>query len=147
TVLHLDPSAVTSVKITGWKQAVGSTFTLEAERKDQKEWKIKSPPDFDLDAGAMDTFVAGLANLQAIRFLRATAPKPEVKLGGADRQLTIEIGLAGAKAPVTLTLGAADFTDKAYYAQSSAMPGAVFLLPEARFEKLLASPKFFSKTK
>jgi hypothetical protein len=146
TVLHFDAGAVTSVRLVGWKQAVGSTFTLEAERKDQKEWKIKAPPDFDLDGGALDSFVAGLTNLQAVRFLRATGTKPEMKLGAADRLLAIEIGIAGAKAPLTLTLGSLDFADKAYYARSSAMPGVVFLVPEARFEKLLASPKFFSKS-
>src|SRR5262249_5658922 len=120
-------------------------FTLEADRKDQKEWKIKSPPDFDLDAGALDSFVSGLANLQAVRFLRSTALKPEMKLGATDRLLTVEIGIAGAKAPLSLTVGGLDLTDKAYYAQSSVMPGAIFLVPEARFEKLLDSPKFFSK--
>jgi hypothetical protein len=146
TVLHFDPGAVTSVKLVGWKQAVGSTFTLEAERKAQKEWKIKAPPDFDLDAGALDTFVSGLSNLQAARFLRATALKPEMKLSAADRLLTIEIATAGAKPPLSLTLGSLDLTDKAYYAQSSAMPGVIFLVPEARFEKLLTSPKFFSKS-
>jgi hypothetical protein len=145
TVLHFDAGSVTSVKLVGWKQAVGSTFTLDAERKDQKEWKIKAPSDFDLDAGALDTFISGLANLQAVRFLRSTAPKPEMKLGAADRPLTIEIGIAGAKVPLRLTLGGLDITDKAYYAQSSTMPGVIFLVPETRFEKLLASPKFFSK--
>jgi hypothetical protein len=144
TVLHFDPGAVTSVKLVGWKQAVGSTFALDAERKDQK-WKIKTPPDFDLDAGALDAFISGLANLQAVRFLRSTTLKPEMKLDAADRLMTIEIGMTGAKAPLSLTLGGIDITDKAYYAQSSAMPGVIFLVPEARFEKLLASPKFFSK--
>jgi hypothetical protein len=145
TVLHLDPAAVTTVKLVGWKQAVGSTFTLEAERKDQKEWKIKSPPDFDLDAGALDAFISGLTNLQAVHFLRSTAIKPEMKLGATDRLMTIEIGIAGGKAPTSLTLGNLNLAEKAYYAQSTAMPGVVFLVPEARFEKLLASPKFFSK--
>src|SRR5205814_8033986 len=93
TVLHFDAGAVTSVKLVGWKQAVGSTFTLEAERKDQKEWKIKAPSDFDLDAGTLDTFISGLASLQAVRFLRSTAAKPEMKLGAADRLLSIEIGI------------------------------------------------------
>jgi hypothetical protein len=146
TVLRLDPGAVTSVKLVGWKQAVGSTFTLEADRKDQKEWKTKAPPDFELDAGALDTFISGLSNLQAVRFLRSSATKPEMKLGAADRLLTVEIGIGGAKTPISLTLGGLDLTDKAYYAQSSAMPGVVFLLPEAKFEKALTSPKSFSKT-
>jgi hypothetical protein len=68
-----------------------------------------------------------------------------MKLAAADRTLEIEITLTGQPRPVTITLGAPDTANKAYYAQSSALPNAVFLLPETRFEKLLATPKFFSK--
>jgi hypothetical protein len=55
--------------------------------------------------------------------------------------LTVE----GEKAPLTLTIGKLDPNEKAYYAQSSNLPGDVFLLPQSAFEKRLSGVKAFSK--
>jgi len=59
--------------------------------------------------------------------------------------LRIAITVEGEKTPLTLTIGDLSTKDKGYYAQSSTMPGDVFLLPQERFEKVLAGPKYFSK--
>jgi hypothetical protein len=145
TVLQFDVGNIKEVKMAGWKQAVGSTFKLEAERVGAKSWKVRVPADFDLDQEQIDGFVSSLANLQALKFMLLGPVRPETKLSPGDRTLQIEIVLPGGKPPLVLTVGALDPAEKAYYAQSSTVPNAVFLIPQARLEKMLATPKYFSK--
>jgi hypothetical protein len=148
TVFHFDQAKVRAVKLVGWKQVASFTFTLEAERKQgSKGWTVKTPPDFDLNGDQLDALLATLADLKAQRYVtRQGGPRPEHKLSPADRQLQIELSLDGEKAPLTLTLGALDPKEKAYYAQASALPGVVFLVAQDRFEQLLTGPKYLSRT-
>jgi Domain of unknown function (DUF4340) len=146
TVFHFEPSKVKTVKLTGWKQAASYTFTLEAEQKSPKTWTVKTPADFDLDSDQVQNFVADLANLRATRFVvRQGAAKPEYKLAPSDRALHVELTTEGEKAPLTLTIGALDAKEKGYYAQSSTLPGDVFLISQDAFEKVLSGFKHFSK--
>ena len=68
-----------------------------------------------------------------------------------ERALQIEIYVDGddkEKTPRTLTIGAllTEGDKKSYAAQASTLPGDVFAVPEARFEKLLKEGrKFFAK--
>jgi hypothetical protein len=90
--------------------------------------------------------VVDLANLRAERFVvRKSGPKPEQELGNKERTLLIEITLDGEKNPLTLTIGKLDEKEKGYYAQSSTLPGDVFLVPQFLFEKRLTGIKFFGK--
>jgi len=57
----------------------------------------------------------------------------------------ITLTVEGEKASLTLTLGKLDPNEKAYYAQSSSLPGDVFLLPQFIFEKRLSGVKSFSR--
>jgi hypothetical protein len=146
TVFHFDPAKVKAVKMEGWKKAQGFLVTLQLERKDAKSWTAKAPADFDLDSDAVNTLIADLANLKAERFVvRKSGPKPEHELGNKERALQIEITLEGEKNPLTLTIGKLDEKEKGYDAQSSALPGDVFLLPQFLFEKRLSGVKLFSK--
>jgi hypothetical protein len=143
TVFSFDVNKVKGLKLFGWKQAIGFTFGLELERKDASTWTVKLPPDFDLDRVKAEEFLVNVANLKAERFvLHKGGPQPEHKLG-KDAALQIEITLDGEKATLTLALG--DVKDKAYFAQSSTLPGAVFVVPQDRFEQVLSGPKYFSK--
>jgi hypothetical protein len=139
TVLSFDPNKVKSIKLSGWKKAVGSTYTLDLQRKAAKDWTAKTPADFEqLDSAQVETFVAGLADLKAEKF---NAAPIEAK----DKVLQIEITLDGEKMPRTLTIGGLDAKEKAYAAQSSQASGESFLVAQARFDKLLDGPKFFKK--
>ena len=40
------------MKVAGWSDIVGSTFTLELERKSATEWIAKVPADYKIDPGA-----------------------------------------------------------------------------------------------
>jgi hypothetical protein len=146
TVFHFDPDKIKTLKLVGWKQVASFTFTLELEQKSPKTWTVKTPADFDLDGEQVTTFVNDLAGLKVSRFVvRKGTPKPEHKLSPTDRTLQIELTLEGEKSPLTLTIGALDAKEKGYFAQSSTLPGDIFLLPQDHFEKLLGGPKFFSK--
>jgi hypothetical protein len=147
TVFHFDAAKVKALKLSGWKQAAGYTFTLSVERKGDSSWAVKSPPDFDLDSEQIDSLLQNLGNLRAQRFVaRKGGPKPEYKLSPTDRVLQIEIVLESEKTPLTLSLGAQDTKEKAYFAESSTLPGAVFLIAAAPFDKILSSPKSLAKS-
>jgi hypothetical protein len=146
TVFHFEPSKVKEIKVEGWKKVQGFAVTLDAVRKDSQSWTIKSPPEFDLDDALINGFLSDLSNLKAERFIvRKGAAKPEYELGEKERALLVTIILEGEKAPLTLTIGKLDPNEKAYFAQSSNLPGDVFLLPQALFEKRLTGVKAFSK--
>jgi hypothetical protein len=146
TVFHFEPSKVKTLKLTGWKQAVSYTFTLELEQKSPKVWSVKTPADFDLDNAQVENFANDLATLRATRFVvRKGNAKQEHKLAANDRLLQVELTVEGEKAPLTLTLGALDTKEKGYFAQSSTLPGDVFLVAQDPFEKVLSGPKYFSK--
>jgi hypothetical protein len=137
---------VKEVKIEGWKKAQGFAVTLDVTRKESQSWTVKSPPDFDLDDAQINAFLADLSNLRAQRFIvRKGVAKPEYELDDKTRSLLITLTIEGEKAPLTLAVGKLDPNEKAYYAQSSNLPGDVFLLPQFLFEKRLSGVKSFSK--
>jgi hypothetical protein len=139
TVLPFELSKVKEIKLSGWKQVVGSTYVLDLDRKSGKEWTAKVPPDFEqLDSAQVDTFLTGLIDLKAEKFVAG-------QIDPKERMLQIELQLEGEKTPLTLTLGTLDAKEKAYVAQSSKLPGDTFFLSQSRFEKLLTGPKFFKK--
>jgi len=146
TVFHFEPSKVKEMKVEGWKKAQGFAVTLQAVRKDAQSWTVKSPPEFDLDDAQLNALLMDLSNLKAERFIvRKGVAKPEYELGDKDRALLITLTLDGEKAPLTLTIGKLDPNAKAYFAQSSNLPGDVFLLPQSLFEKRLSGVKSFGK--
>lgn len=146
TIFRFESAKVKEIKVTGWKQQQGFLITLDLERKGPNEWTVKAPPGFDLDNGQADKFIQRLSHLRAERFVvRQKGPQPEHKLGAQEAALHIEITVEGEKAPLTLTIGALDTKEKAYYAQASTVPGDVFLVSQANFEQVLSGPKYFSK--
>jgi hypothetical protein len=140
TVLAFDLAKVKEVKLIGWRSVLGTAFTLDLDRKSAKEWVAKSPSDFDLDSAAAEAFVASLVDLEPGKVLT-----DKTKIEPKDQSLRVEITVEGTKEPMTLTIGALDPKEKAYAAQSSKLPAEVFQLPQAKFEKPLSGPKFFSK--
>src|SRR5208282_2845051 len=142
------PEKVHELKLSGWKKALGLVATLDVERKTgDKAWTVKSKPDgFDPDEKKIDDFLPKLANLAAESFVvYKTGPKPEYGLSDADRSLSVEISVEGEKAPIVLTIGNLDEAKKGYFAQTSTLPGDVFLLPKDAFDAILSGIKYFGK--
>jgi hypothetical protein len=145
TVFRLDLAKVQGVKVTGWKDVVGTEMTLDMERKGTNNWAMKGGSSFKLSPPQAESFLNGLATVRAESFVAfKTGPKPEHKLSPAEGALQVEITVDGEKGPVTLTFGAATPDGKSYYAQSSKLPGDVFTLPKETFEKWKARPTVFS---
>jgi hypothetical protein len=145
TVFRLDLSKVQGMKLTGWKDVVGSEMTLDMERKGTNNWSMKGTSTFKLSAPQAESFLIGLTDVRAEKFVVfKSGPKPEHKLTPAEGALRIEITVDGEKEPIMLSIGAPDADGKSYYAQSSKLPGDVFLLPKEKFEKWKGRPTVFS---
>src|SRR5205823_5549691 len=135
TVFRLDLAKVTGMKLTGWKDVVGQETTLDFERKGANNWTVKSPPGYKLSTSQAESFLGLLSLVRSERFVSYKAgPKPEQKLTPAAGALQVELTLDGEKEPVTLTIGA-ETEGQYYFAQTSKLPGDVFLLPKGTFEK------------
>lgn len=148
-IFSFDASKVKRLKLTGWQKALTFVVTLDLERKaaDPKDWDLKEgPKDFKVDNARVESLLLSLSNLSAAKFVSyKTGPKPEYELGDKDRALQIDITVEGEKQPLVLTVGKLDEKEKGYYAQSSTLPGDVFLVPQDQFAKLLEGVKYFSK--
>jgi hypothetical protein len=147
-IFAFDAAKVKGLKLVGWKPALKIIATLDLERKpaENKGWTVKKGPDgFTLDEQKVQTFLTQLSHLSAERFVSfKTPPKPEYGLDEKARNLQIEIALDDGKTH-TLTIGDLDKDKKNYYAQSSTVPGDVFLLPQEMFAEVLKGVGYFGK--
>ncbi|HZT83117.1 MAG TPA: DUF4340 domain-containing protein, partial [Gemmataceae bacterium] len=151
-VLNFDPAKVKSVKLTGWKNVTGVPTAVEFVRNDKREWVSKAA-GFDADPAKVQALVGDtLAHLRAKKFVSykggpAKGQGLDVKKDPQASPLTVEVTLEGDKKPetVTLTVGGTDAKEKAYYATASTLPGAVFLVPDTDFQKVLEKPAYFLK--
>lgn len=145
TVFRLDLSKVQGMKLTGWKDVVGTEMTLDMERKGTNNWSMKGTSTFKLSAPQAESFLSGLTYVRADKFVVfKSGPKPEHKLTPAEGALRVEITVDGEKEPIMLSIGAPDADGKSFYAQSNKLPGDVFLLPKDKFEKWKSRPTVFS---
>jgi hypothetical protein len=145
TVLSFDPAKVKGLKLVGWKEILSSPLTLDLERKAAQEWVAKSPADFKLDSARVESFLAGLNNLKAVRFVgRKSAAKPEYKLEPKEGAFEVTITSDGEKESMVLTIGGLS-GNEGYFATSNKFPDEVFLLPKNHFESAKSKPAYFSK--
>src|SRR5262249_29519822 len=98
-----DVDKVRGLKLSGWKNVVGSLQTIDLERKSKSSWMAKAPPDYQVEPSVAESFLQVLANLRTTKFLKG-APKPEFGLDPAKNPtaLTVEIILDGDKPPLHL---------------------------------------------
>jgi hypothetical protein len=147
TVFHFDMAKVKGAKITVWSNDLGGAIVLDLERKGVKDWVLKGgPAGFMPDGAVVESFIAGLAHLQASKF---AAPKPNADTGldVAKKALKVEITVEGEKEPFELLVGNEDPDNKDFFfASSNRLKGDTFLLPKFSFEKAKASPAFFRKS-
>ena len=144
-VMSFAMDKVKAVKLSGWKEVTGVVTVLELERKGEKKWEVKAPAGFNLDQDIAETFVLGLSNLRADRFV---TPKAGAKtaLDPAEGGLKVEVTVEGEAKPLELAVGAEDPDVKNfYYASGSRLPGDVFLLPKFTFDKAKEKLAYFVK--
>src|SRR5205807_10158930 len=117
TLFTFDVDKVRSLRLSGWKNVVGSVQTLDMERKSTTSWIAKSPPGYEIEPSAAESFLHTLASLHTTKFLKGP-PKPEYGLDPAKNTslLTIEFNIEGDKNSRMLTIGSFDNADKSYSA-------------------------------
>lgn len=148
TVFRFVADKVVDLKITGWRKAGKEAEVLHISRRLGQAWQVKSPAkDYEVDPLAVSGFLSRLASLNAQKIVvRKKGPEPGQQLADKERALHIEITVEGVAMPLTLSLGNLDAKVMAYFAQSSTLPGDVFLLPQKPFDEILKSgPKYFQK--
>lgn len=145
TVLKLEPTKITGIKLTGWRDVVGQPVTRELERKGASNWSLKGDDKIKLSPGQCDAFLGAMTIIRADSFaVHKAGPKSEHKLTMPTGALDVELAMEGEKDPVQLTIGGVDPTGKLYYATCNKLPGDVFLLPKGIFEAVKAKPGYFN---
>lgn len=146
TLLRFELAKLKSLKLTGWKNVVGSPTTLVLERKTAGEWIAKDKPEYKVDSTVAEQFAAALAHMRGDRFVKSTGgADPEHRLDVQQNGLAVEIIVDGGTAPHVLTIGALDKEGKVQFVQSSQAPGAVLTVAKERFAKILEKPAAFQK--
>jgi hypothetical protein len=147
TIFTFDPSKAKEVKVSA---QVGKFFIdLDFERT-ETTWVVKkdgAPRGFKLDPSRVRSLLLSLSNLRAVRFVSFSGPKDEQGLTNKNPpKIRIEVIMAD-KARHTLEIGAAE-GNEGYFAQSNALPKAVFLVPQFQFSALVSDgPSFFSSNR
>jgi hypothetical protein len=150
TVFHFDVSKVQEVKLTGWialQKQLGSNTPLTRtfkRAKDGSSWEVEPKDTIKLDASRLDTFLKGLSDLKAVKFVAHKAkPSANHELEVDKGALHIELTVAGEKEPRKLTVGKED-GNNGYFAISYQLPGDIFDVPKNLFEKVKEKPAYFS---
>jgi hypothetical protein len=119
--------------------------TFAFQRVAAKEWRDSTGlQEFNLDSAKVNKLIEQLASLQAGRWVNlAGGTKSDQKLNAKEATLRIEAVLEDGKS-ITLLVGAS-FERLGYYAQSSTLPDAVYLLNPAQVEPLMQGPGYFGK--
>ena len=119
-------------------------FQRDPKAKDKDWHDLSGLQEFTVDSQKVNKFIEELATLKAGRWVSlAGGIKSEQKLTAKDAMLRIGLVLEDGTI-ITLTVGA-EFERLGFYAQSSAMPEAVFMLAASQVEPLLQGPRYFGK--
>ena len=144
-VQNVDAAHVKEIKfaIRAHEELRALTFQRSPDPKD-KSWRdLSGLQEFHLDSQKVNEAVESFAALKAKRWVTlAGGAKSEQKLAPKDAVLRIALVLENRT--VTLIVGA-HFEGIGYYAQTSAMPDAVFLLEPGQVEPYLQGPGHFAK--
>ena len=112
-------------------------------KKTDKTWKDASGlQEFSLDSAKVDQLADMVAQLRTPRVISiGSPPRKDQKLDAKDATVRIE-AVFGSET-VTLTIGSR-FDANGYFAQSSAWPQGIFVVPNATVEMLLRGPSQFA---
>jgi hypothetical protein len=145
-VQHFDAAKVKEFKMAVRTREELRTLSFKRDYGPKaNEWRdLSGLQEFNIDSQKVNQAVESLAALRASRWVSlAGGAKGEQKLSAKDATLRIEVILEGGKS-YTLTVGAR-FETAGFYAQTSAMTDAVFLLSASQVEPFLRGPAHFAK--
>ena len=137
-----DAAAVQEIKVRVRTPIELRTFAF---RREGKGWTDAAGlKEFRVDDARIDQAALFAASPTVSRWIAiAGGPSPDQKLTFDDAILVIEaIGKDGKT--TTLTIGA-EVPRVGYFAQSTAMPGAVFLVPPGQVRPILAGASYFAR--
>ena len=137
-----DAAAVQEIKLRVRTPVELRTFDF---RRDAKGWTDASGlKEFRVDDARVDQAAQFASGPTVVRWIAiAGGPAPEQKLSLDDASLVLEaIGKDGKT--TTLTVGA-EIPRVGYFAQTSALPGAVFLVPPAQVRPILSGATYFAR--
>jgi hypothetical protein len=148
TIFTFDPAKVKDVVMQGWYEKANYVFELLLERKSGDTWAAPKLKGFEVSGKAVSDFVKDLSRLRAKQLVTVKAKSlTEYKLAPADKNLRVEVKMDDGKTSYTLTVGALNKDGTGYYATASTLPDVVLLLPKERFEAVVGSYNYFSRTK
>jgi hypothetical protein len=144
-VHSFDPDKIKEIKLAVRTPFELRSFVFQRTGKDKdRSWKEASGlQEFQLDPDKVGQMVKDLARLRAERFVGFNGPREEQKLSPKEAALRAELSLDDGRT-VTLTVGG-PFERAGHFAQTTAWPGAVFLVPSATVEPWLRGVGYFSK--
>ncbi|MBI3409775.1 MAG: DUF4340 domain-containing protein [Planctomycetes bacterium] len=142
-IQSFDPAKVKEAKFAVRTPQELRLFAFTRDAK-EKTWQDKTGlQEFTLDGERVTSLLKELAELKTDRFVSLDGQKPEHKLGAKDFTVKIDLLFDDGRT-LTVTVGAA-FERLGYFANSSAWPDAVFLVPAAKVEPLRQGVGYFAK--
>jgi hypothetical protein len=142
TVFHIDVAKIKGLKLIGWQNVVGHSFTLDLERKSAQDWLVKAPPDFKLNVPQAEGLLTWLTQMKVVRRLGKGVPKPEQKLTPQEGALEIVFTVEGEKDPYTLTIGGPS-DNEGFFARSNKLLDEIFIVPKGNLEQIKQMPAYF----
>lgn len=145
-VQSFDATKVKELKLAIRTPGELRTLTFEADPQLKvKEWRDKSGlQEFTLDSQKVNHVLEQLATLKTTRWVNISGgTKAEQKLTAKEATLRVEVVLENGRS-LTLTVGA-PFEGLGYYAHTSALPDAVFLLGPGQVEAMQQGPAYFAR--
>ncbi|MBX9677880.1 MAG: DUF4340 domain-containing protein [Gemmataceae bacterium] len=137
---HFDSTAASEIRM-----AIRTPVELRTLhfKKTDKTWKDASGlQEFSLDSAKVDQLVELIAQLRTPRIVSIGSPsRKDQKLDA--KEATVRIEAVFGSETVTLTIGSR-FDPSGYFAQSSAWPHGIFLVPNFTVETLLRGPSQFA---
>ncbi len=144
-VQSFDASKVKDIKVALRTHNELRTFAFERDPLNKKDWRdLSGLQEFNLDPAKINQLLSDLASLKAARWVTiAGGVKGDQKLTPKNATLRLALSLEDGKT-VILTVGTL-FEGLGYYAHTSELPDAVFMLAPAQIEPLLQGPAYFGK--
>ena len=145
-VLSLDADKIKDVKLSVRTRSELRSFQFERVGKDKdKVWTDKSGlVEFQLDPAKAKQLADDIAKLRATRFVAFTGgPRGEHKLGPKEYTVKLDVTTDDGRT-VTLLVGT-NYQNQGFFANSSALPEAVFFIPATFIEPLLRGADHFGK--
>ena len=148
-IFAFDPAKVKALKMSGWQKISGGAVQArDLERKDDKTWTVKMPPDLAMNMDKVNKIVDDLSKLQAERFIGQNAAiKAEYDKESPKNAFTVEMTVEGEKDAFVVKV--VDLTgdqtlpeaDRQVYASTPRLPGELVQVKRTLFTAPAGKPQ------